>query len=344
MKNSSRLPYPFYQNHRQTNFLLPWLVSVLGISFLLFIGAKNVQLAETSAVKTIKVGYPAVSTSLPLFVAIEEGLFKEQGLEVEPIPYQSANDIVDALVAGEIQATSVCADYPLLSMATQNENAFRIYGWEMLDTIIPFDLILSQKESELLSLADLEGKKIGTFPGSQLKSYLELILQKALGRSPQVTVIEMPPAEQIPALATGQIDALFTLEPMALLAVLQDVGQVIEQSPISKYLGTGKPFPAASFALSTSFIQKDDKTAKKFAKGMWKAMQRINKEQEKYRYLFPKFTTISAALAPQIPVTKFATVKDMDIQLYQKEADILFEAGLLEKRVNVQKLIYGFAF
>lgn len=339
MKN---LPFPFtvFQNLKQPIYTLFGLAPFLALSLLLWAGANYPEAPTKAETKTIKVGYPAVSTSLPLFVAMEEGLFKEQGLVIEPVKYENANQIVDALVAGDIQATSVCADYPWLSMAAQQENAFTIYAWEMLDTIIPFDLILSRKGSPIQSLADLEGKKIGTFPGSQLKHYLELILQKALGRIPSVSIIEMSPAEQIPALASGKVDALFTLEPMALLAVLQDVGQVIEKSPISKYIGDGKPFPAASFALSTAFVHKDGKTAKKFVKSMWKAMQRINKDQKKYRYLLPRFTNISADLAPQIPVTHFATVRDMDVSLFQKEADILFEAGLLEKRIDVGQLIY----
>lgn len=326
---------------QQQGFYWSFGLSLLLVgSLFLFTGAKRADAVTKPAPRTIKVGYPAVSTSLPLFVAIEEGLFKEQGLTIEPVRYETANQIVDALVAGEIDATSVCADYPLLSMAAKQEDAFRIYAWEMLDTIIPFDLILSRKGSSIRSLADLEGKKIGTFPGTQLKHYLELILQKALGRVPGVTIIEMTPAEQIPALASGEVDALFTLEPMALMAVLQDVGQIIEQSPISKYIGDGRPFPAASFALSTRFLQKDGKTAKKFAKGMWKAIKRINKEQEKYRYLLPRFTNISAELAPQIPVTNFAALKDMDLSLFQKEADILYDAGLLEKKIDVRRLVY----
>jgi len=309
---------------------------------LFFIGLKmgsQFSISPTS-VTTIKVGYPSVSTSLPLFVALEEGLFKEKGLRIEPVRFETANQMVDALAAGDIQATSVCADYPLLSLADRDGEAFRIYAWEMLDTLIPFDMILSRKGSDIRSLSDLEGKKIATFPGSQLKHYLGLILEKALGRLPDVTIIEMAPDEQISALASGAVDALFTLEPMALMAVLEGVGQIVESSLISTYIGGGKPLPAASFALSTAFIREDPKTAEKFAKAMWKAIHMINKDQTRYRYLYPRFTNISEELAGQIPVTNFATVQDMDIRLFQKEADILFEAGLLEKKLRVKDLVY----
>lgn len=311
-----------------------------GISFSLKGQQSTTGTEAGKPVTTIKVGYPAVSTSLPLFVALEEGLFRKQGLRIEPVRFETANLIVEALAAGDIQATSVCADYPLLSVAAQQEDAFRIYAWEILDTIIPFDLILSRKGSDIHELADLEGKKIGTFPGSQLKHYLELILKNALGRLPEVTILELAPAEHLPALASGEVDALFTLEPMALMAVIQDIGQVVEASPISRYIGGGQAMPAASFAISTAFIREQPKLSLKFVKAMGKAIGRVNKDQERYRYLYPRFTNISAELAPQIPVTNFATVKDMDLSLFQKEADILFEAGLLPRRLSVGKLMY----
>ena len=54
----------------------------------------------------------------------------------------------------------------------------------------------------------------------------------------------MAPDEQIPAPTAGEVDALFTLEPMALMAVLEGVGQIVESSLISTYIGRCKPFPA----------------------------------------------------------------------------------------------------
>ena len=316
---------------------------IISLSFVVVLPATKLSAQSTGAGSdpvTVKVGYPPVSTSLPLFVALEEDLFKEKGIRIEPVMYETANQIVDALAAGEIQATSVCADYPWLSLAVEDEDVFRIYAWEMLDTLIPFDLILSRKGSDILTLADLEGKKIGTFPGSQLSHYLELILKNALGRLPAVTILELAPADQIPALATGKVDALFTLEPMALMAVLEGVGQVVETSPISRHIAGGQAMPAASFALSAAFIRERPKTSKKFVQAMDKAIRMINKDQQRYRYLYPRFTNIPADLAGQIPVTNFSTVKDMDLALFQKEADILFEAGLLTQKLSVKHLVY----
>ncbi len=290
--------------------------------------------------KVIKVGYPPVTTSLPLFVAIEKQLFQKRGLTVEPIKFGTANQIVEALVTDRIEATAVCADYPFLTMATKNSNLFKIYAWEMLDTNIAFDLIISGKDSNINTLADLEGKKIATFPGSQLKYYLGLILKNALGKEINVDIIEMAPANQIPALASKSVDALFTLEPLATITLVKGIGKVVSASPISKYIGGGDPIPAASFALNNNFIKTNPEISKKFVEAMEEAIELINKNQEKYRYLYPKFTPIKEGLSSKIPVTHFTTVDTMDIKLFQKEADILFNANLLEKHIDVTNIIY----
>jgi len=291
--------------------------------------------------EVVKVGFPAVSTSLPLFVAIEEGLFDKRGIKVKPIKFQTANQIVEALVTKRIDATSVSADLPFLSIAAMNDKLFKIYAWEMLDTTIPFDVILSKKGSKIKTIADLENKTIATFPGSQLKHYLKLILSKALGHTPNVRIIEMAPANQISALASGAIDALFTLEPLATIAVVKGVGQIIETSVISKYIGNGQAMPAASFAVGNPFIKNNPTTSKKFVEAMWEAIDLINADQRKYRYLYPKFTPIKKGLANKIPVTVFTKVSNMDLSLFQKEVDILFKAKLINKNFNVEKIVYS---
>lgn len=309
------------------------------LTILIFFNKKNNSIKSKENEK-ILVGYPPVSTSLPLFVAIEEKLFEKRGIVVEPVRFETANQIVEALVTNRISGTSASADYPFFLMATKDKNAFKIFAWEMLDTIIPFDVIVARKGAGIKTLSDLKGKKIATFPGTQLKHYLKLILKNALKIEIECEIIEMPAGNQIPALASGAVDALFSLEPIITISLKKGISEVLVSSPISRYIGNGKPIPAASFAVSQKFISDKPDNAQKFIDAMSEAISLINKDQLKYRNLYPKFTAISPELAEVIPITYFKTLSDMDIELFQKEADILFEAKLLEKKLNVKDFIY----
>nr|VFK60380.1 MAG: NitT/TauT family transport system substrate-binding protein [Candidatus Kentron sp. UNK]VFK69231.1 MAG: NitT/TauT family transport system substrate-binding protein [Candidatus Kentron sp. UNK] len=313
-----------------------YIVIILSLIVLAFV----YNFFPKSEQNVVKVGYPPVSTSLPLFVAIDQKIFSNKGLSIEPIRFETANQITEALVANRIDATSVSADFPFLTMAQRAPDAFKLYAWEMLDTNIPFDMILVRKDSSINSIADLHNKTVATFPGSQLRYYFQLILKKATEGTVDVTVTEMIPSNQIPALVSKSVDAIFCLEPICTIALEKGIGKILVTSPISRYISDGSPMPAASFAISSRFIQHRPKTALSFVEAMWSAIDLINANQERWRYLYPTFTPITPELAPKIPVTIFSKVNDMDLSLFQKEADILYEAGLLNRRTDVETLVY----
>ena len=41
----------------------------------------------------VRIGHLAIANSLPLYVAIEKGLFKSQGVEAELVEFQTSNDL-----------------------------------------------------------------------------------------------------------------------------------------------------------------------------------------------------------------------------------------------------------
>src|SRR3989344_5563832 len=54
----------------------------------------------------VKIGYLPVVHGLPLYVAIEKGYFTEQGIAIEQVPFQAPNQIIDALLQGQLDMGS----------------------------------------------------------------------------------------------------------------------------------------------------------------------------------------------------------------------------------------------
>jgi NitT/TauT family transport system substrate-binding protein len=48
----------------------------------------------------VKIGYLPLTISLPTFVAVEKGLFEQEGVKVELVPFESGTMIMDALMTG----------------------------------------------------------------------------------------------------------------------------------------------------------------------------------------------------------------------------------------------------
>jgi NitT/TauT family transport system substrate-binding protein len=288
----------------------------------------------------IRVGYVPVSTALPLFVAEKEGLFKKRGLTLKLEKFETANLAVDALASGRIDATSVVADLPWLTLQQRQPGIFRHYGWSILTSDVPMDMILVKKNSNITSLAGLEGKTIGTFPGSQLKAFAGAILQFKQVPSANVRITELPPASLVGALAAGSVDAIFCLQPVCTIAQKKIGAVAIETSPISNVMGDGRPISAASFGIATAFSRNSPSRAVAFVEAMNEAMTLINADPIKYRSLYPQFSPVPPDLAAVVPVTRFMTLQNYQPEAIEREIRVLTEAGLLKAGFDHKALVY----
>ena len=57
------------------------------------------------AAGTVRVGYVPVSINYPMYVALEKGYFKEQGLTVELLPTDGGSDAVVQVASGNFEAS-----------------------------------------------------------------------------------------------------------------------------------------------------------------------------------------------------------------------------------------------
>ncbi len=57
-------------------------------------------MVRAQATPKIRIGFWPVALALPFFVAIEKGYFKEAGLDVEPLKFASAQQVMEAMLSG----------------------------------------------------------------------------------------------------------------------------------------------------------------------------------------------------------------------------------------------------
>src|SRR6185295_15959993 len=83
----------------------------------------------------------------------------------------------------------------------------------------PFDSIIVPQNSSLQTLADIQGKKVGVFPGSTGTNVLKYTMRKKGLDPSQTTFLQLTGANQLSALESGSIDALFAYEPTFTIAM-----------------------------------------------------------------------------------------------------------------------------
>src|SRR5438309_1603853 len=74
-------------------------------------GAATIAIAAPRIVRAqaspkIRIGYWPVAAGLPFFAAVEKGYFKEAGLDVEPLKFAGAQQVMEAMLSGRSDGSS----------------------------------------------------------------------------------------------------------------------------------------------------------------------------------------------------------------------------------------------
>lgn len=309
------------------------------------IGAFLVFRPPTAAAETtkVKIAYLPVVQALPLFVAIERSYFKEAGLEVEPIKFEVPNQIIDALLAGNVDFAISAATGITAVSQFKNPGTLKIFA--LSGSLAPKHLdhtFLIKRDSTISSIKDLRGKKLATLPGIQWRTIATHILKSnGLDVDKDVQLVQIAMPLHLQTLASGQVDALLTLEPIATIGRLQKITKTLFAGPGTKYIAN--PFYAGCGDVSTQFSEKNPKTTALVIAAFKKAIHDTNKNSNQTRPVLKEFTPLNGELIQKVPYPVFKIYSDFktsDIQAVQKFADIFTRYGVIDGRVDARKLIY----
>src|SRR5712692_11212689 len=165
------------------------------------------------AQEKIRIGVPLFPTvSYPVFIAHDKGFFERNGLKAEIIRINSEPTTYQALISGDIDATSG-APTGLVQSNIQGVPVVSLGSW---DNLVPYTLATRERIDHL---SQLRGKKIGVNRlGGKSSLILRVMLEDAgLNPMKDVTLLQLGGSqERLAALIRGGIDAApvdFAFEP-----------------------------------------------------------------------------------------------------------------------------------
>lgn len=288
--------------------------------------------------QNVKIGYQPLASNVPFYVAMEKGLFTDEGLKVEPIRFESANSAVEALLNNQIATDVVIPLFVIFSIEQNNPDQFRLYAFQSDTKDHSHEALIVRKNSDINSLNDFKGKKIGCFPGSASKTYIEVMLKDILDVKKDITIVPMPPQLHLQALENEQVDVLLAFEPTLTIALEKGIAKVILKSSFAKLLRD--PFPVTAFPFTKKFVEENPKIARKIVKAFYKSFDYIknnaseaNKTIVKYTNLDEKYVSVLNQLLQQ----KLNEITEKQIQDF---ADWHYEIGLLKNKIDVSNIIY----
>ena len=161
----------------------------------------------------VRIGVPLFPTvSFPVFIAHDRGFFEKNGIKAEIIRINSEPTTYQALISGDIDATSG-APTGLVQSNLQGVPVVSLGSW---DNLVSYTITTKEKIDDL---AQLKGKKIGINRlGGKSSLILRVMLEDAgLNTTKDVTLLQLGGSqERLAALIRGGIDAApvdFAFEP-----------------------------------------------------------------------------------------------------------------------------------
>ena len=301
-------------------------------------------LVRAQAGPKIRIGYWPVAAGLPFFAAIEKGYFKEAGLEVEPLKFAGAQQVMEAMLSGRSDGSSNGTGSANLAIGEiAQPGLFKIFATNPSNAKHVLEEFLVPKDSPVRTMAELKGKRVASGPGIQNVTLAKTMLEKAGAGAMSVT--ELPIGQHVAALAAGQIDAAYTLEPTGTIGRLNGTTRVLEAGVVAHYIlgDPMAPWHGGSASLTSEFIAKYPAEAKKYIAAYAKGIALVRNQPDEARQFMKGYTAIEGALTKEVPLASYmlySEFKSSDVAYFQKFYDLFSDKGIFEKKVAVEPLLF----
>jgi len=253
----------------------------------------------SAQLETVKLGDLAAISNAAVYIAIEKGLFKEQGVFTDITNFASAAKQVPALVAGELEVSVGSASAGLFNAVAQ-QAPFRIVadkGQARAD--FGFSLLTVRKDlvdsGQVKTFKDLKGKKIAILAKGNIQHYLVGKMAEEVGltiNDVDLTFLGAP--NQVTAFETKAIDAAYAVEPWP--ARFAERGVAVRFRTPDQVKGLG-PVQVGVIIYSGKFIKERKPVAQRWMNAYLKAAELFNRNGTKdseIAAILEKYTKVPA--------------------------------------------------
>lgn len=306
--------------------------------------AKTVSSGNAGKHKAVSVTLNEVAHSIfyaPQYVAIEEGYFADEGIDLNLVTGFGADKVMTAVLSGE-------ADIGFMG----SESSIYTYQEGANDLIVNFaqltqragNFLVAREEMPDFTWDDLKGKDVlGGRKGGMPEMVFEYILKKNdIDPFKDVNINQsIDFGSTAAAFSGGQGEFTIEFEPSATTLEQENAGYVVAS------LGVDSGYvPYTAYSAKSSFMQKNPELIQKFTNALQKGMDFVQTHTPE---------EIAQIIAPQFKETDMVTLTTIvkryydqntwkENLIFEKESfellqDILESAGELEARTPYEKLV-----
>jgi NitT/TauT family transport system substrate-binding protein len=177
----------------------------------------------------VTLGMLRLTSSAPLFIALEKGYFEEEGLNVTEKWFEAAQPIAVATVSGDIDIGATGITASLYNMINAGQQLYIVADKGREQPGYRSTALMVHSESAVTSVSDLKGKKIGITQTGSTYHYMAGRLLEKYGLS--LDDVELVPLSKISSMMDSlkgkQVDAILLNEPNITKVENDGYGKVI---------------------------------------------------------------------------------------------------------------------
>ncbi len=295
----------------------------------------------------VSVGLFPVSSSLPYFVALERGFFREQGIEPEMTKLMGGPPNVAAMMTNQIEVSAVLVTLEGLNANVKKPGVAMYISLNSQTKVWKMEQFVVRNGFKAETIADLKGAKLLSAPGPANLNTAKAILARNGLKDGDYTIDQLDMGQHVNAMTAGTFDGGYTLEPNASMMIKAGVARSLEAGVISKYiLGDEKADAfAAGCAMTSDFIAKRPEVARRFAAAWRKAIDFIKKNPDEARKYLAKNTFTPDNVVDMVSMLGYVMAGDMSarqISDLQQLADFGNSIGVVPEKLDVTKVLQKF--
>jgi NitT/TauT family transport system substrate-binding protein len=316
-----------------------WAIAALALS--------AVAPGQAAAQDKVSVGVFPVSSSLPYFVALERGFFKEQNIEPEMTKLMGGPPNVAAMMTNQIEVSAVLVTLEGLNANVKKPGVAMYIALNSQTKVWKMEQFVVRNGFKAETIGDLKGAKLLSAPGPANLNTAKAILAKNGLKEGDYTIDQLDMGQHVNAMTAGTFDGGYTLEPNASMMIKAGVARSLEAGVISKYiLGDEKADAyAAGCAMTGDFIAKRPEVAKRFAAAWGKAIDFISKNPDEARKYLARNTFTPDNVVDMVSMLGYVMAGDMSAKQIgdlQQLADFGNSIGVVPEKLDVTKFLQRF--
>ena len=299
-----------------------FLVILLLVLCLIFFLPKKEKNDNMNSIKIAEVTHSVFYS--PLYVAIEEGYFNEENIDIKLILTPGADKVSAAVLSGDVQIGFAGAESAIYVYEKKEKDYLQIFsGLTKRDG----QFILGRKDKKDFSLKDLYGKEIlvGRSSGMPALNFLNALKNEEIDKNKIKINYNIDFASLSGAFIGNTGDYVNLFEPTALKLEKEGYGYVLQ----SIGLLSGE-MPYTTFYARKSYIENNKEIIKSFTKAINKGLEFVknNNEMKIAKSIYKQF--------PDLSLNDLSTI----IKRY-KDADSFLDSSYIEEKllINLENLL-----